>query len=233
MLGHDPQYPVLPHWPMQVKELADWIRARTHVPVWGVGHSFGAVISFLTAYQYPELFRGIVLLDPPLISGWNALLFAMARQMGMADQMTPAGRSRTRRRHWATYEEAVTYFQSRPFYQQLDARCLADYISAGVRELGDGSWTLTYDPDVEVEIFRTTPHDYWRYWRHLKVPGILIRGSHSEVTQPKAAYRLAHTHGLIQQECPGGHLFPLITPEQTAQQVHQGIALLQKMSRIR
>ncbi len=229
-LGHDPAFPVRAHWREQVNELISWMSQHARGPVWGVGHSFGAVVQFMAAYERPDLFRGVVMLDPPLINGPQSIGFMVARWLGQSDQMTPAGRSKTRKRQWKDWDEVLSYFLNRPFYQQLHPDCLQDYLHSGLIQQPDGHWSLAFNADVEVAIFRQTPHQYWRYIRPLRVPGLLIRGRQSEVTTPKAALRLAHHHGLILDDLEGGHMFPLQYPQQTAQKVLDAIAILRRIT---
>ena len=40
----------------------------------GIGHSLGGILTFLAAYRRPELFKGIIMLDPPQLMG--PLLFS-------------------------------------------------------------------------------------------------------------------------------------------------------------
>ena len=229
-LGHDPAFPVRAQWREQVHELISWMSQHVREPVWGVGHSFGAVVQFMAAYERPDLFNGVIMLDPPLVNGPESLGFMVASLLGRSDQLTPAGRSRTRKRSWRDWEEVLSYFKNRPFYQQLHPDCLEDYLQSGLQQQADGHWSLVFDPDIEVEIFRQTPHQYWRYWRHLKVPGMVIRGQQSEVTTVRAARRLAHQHGLVLEELEGGHLFPLQFPHQSAQKVMDAIAVLRRIT---
>ena len=46
---------------------------------------------------------------------------------------------------------------------------------------------------VEVDIFRNTPHDSWRYRSPLQVPGILLSGAGSEFRGTGFAERMARS----------------------------------------
>lgn len=68
--GHDPRYPVSNNWRELVQQLIDFTRAeveRVGQPAWLVGHSFGGFVSLMTAARAPELARGVLLLDSPLL----------------------------------------------------------------------------------------------------------------------------------------------------------------------
>ena len=73
--GHDPQYPVTSNWPHLVHQLADFATVqvqRLGQPVFLVGHSLGGFLSVMAAARHPELVRGVLLIDSPLIGGWKA-----------------------------------------------------------------------------------------------------------------------------------------------------------------
>jgi len=52
-----------------LKELAE----HQQTQVITVGHSFGGVIAFIAACQRPELFKGLIMIDPPVVTGGTAL----------------------------------------------------------------------------------------------------------------------------------------------------------------
>ena len=73
--GHDPRYPVSNNWRELVQQLIDFTRAevdKSGQPAWLVGHSFGGFVSLMAAAREPELARGVLLLDSPLLGGWRA-----------------------------------------------------------------------------------------------------------------------------------------------------------------
>ena len=60
--GHDPQFPVNGNWRNQVHELIKHVRKENTDSrgVFGVGHSFGAVITYMAACEAPELFLSLI-----------------------------------------------------------------------------------------------------------------------------------------------------------------------------
>jgi pimeloyl-ACP methyl ester carboxylesterase len=66
--GHDHNYPIHNNWQFLVNELVSFVKKQDEKVIC-IGHSFGGVISFMAACQHPELFRGVVMLDPPVFSG--------------------------------------------------------------------------------------------------------------------------------------------------------------------
>lgn len=225
MFGHDARFPVNDNWGSLVRELLAFLDAHADRPVIGLGHSMGAMVSFMAAHREPGRFCGVVMLDPPIINGWPAYLFQLMKWLGRADDVTPAGKSRNRRSRWPTREAAIADLGRKKLFAAFDPQCLADYVDAAT-ELRDGEFHLRYLVEKELAIFRTTPSNPWRYLRRLPVPGVLVTGETSEVAMPAHVARLHRWHGLQHVTTAGGHLFPLEHPQATARLVLQQIARL-------
>ncbi|MBZ2187645.1 alpha/beta hydrolase [Alcanivorax sp. JB21] len=227
-MGHDPLYPVDANWESLSRELEAKL-AQLPRPFVGMGHSMGGVMMCMVASRRPDWFQALVMLDPPLINGWQGHLFNLARLMGLGDRITPAGRSKGRRARWADRAEAEAYFLRRPFFQRLDPRCLADYLAAGLEVDDDapgegdaGALRLRYAPEVEVNVFRTTPGNIGRLPR-LQVPGLMVSGAESEPMFLSSARRHVQRHGMVHRLAPGGHMFPLENPEAASDIILTGL----------
>ena len=99
-LGHDPRFPVSDNWPHLVDQLAEFVHAQTpkgSEPPYLVGHSLGGFVSVMTAAKYPELARGVLMLDSPLISGWRATTLGVAKRTQLVGSVSP-GKVSARRR---------------------------------------------------------------------------------------------------------------------------------------
>lgn len=222
MYGHDPRFPVNDNWGNLARELLAFLDVHAQRPVYGLGHSMGAMVTFMAAHREPRRFRGVIMLDPPIINGWPAYMFQMVKWMGRADDVTPAGKSRNRRSQWPTREEAVADLSRKKLFAQVDPACLRDYVESAT-EWRDGAFHLRYLVEKELAIFRTTPSNPWRFLRRLQVPGIIVTGEHSDVAMPAHVTRLHRWHGLAHRTTPGGHLFPLEHPAEAARIVRAQI----------
>ena len=109
--GHDPRYPVTDNWPHLVQQLTDFASplAAENGPVFLVGHSLGGILSMMMAAKHPELVRGVVLLDSPMLGGWKAKLLKVGKRVPGAEAFhlrpsaaNAAPRGRARRRCWPT-----------------------------------------------------------------------------------------------------------------------------------
>jgi pimeloyl-ACP methyl ester carboxylesterase len=217
-IGTDPRYPPSEGWPHLVAQLI----ASIDEPVYGVGHSLGGYLNYLAAVQRPDLFRGIVLLDAPIIGAFRGTMLGAVKRLGIVDRVTPAGATRDRRSTWPTREEAKAHFRSRPLFRNFAEECLDDYVNHGL--VHDGEFRLKIDPAIEYQIYRTIPHDMMRHLPKLRVPAVFIGGERSDVVR---RVRLAGMKPKFRlRKVPGGHLFPFERPREAARSIAQALAEL-------
>lgn len=220
-LGHNPAYPVDDHWGSLSKELEAFLEPLPK-PIVGMGHSMGGVLMFMVAARRPQWFRALIMLDPPLINGWQRWLFNMASWSGQGDRLTPAGKSKYRRDHWPNRDEMEAYFARSGFFQRFDPASLRDYIDAAIEDTPEGC-RLRFSVATEVAVFRHTPRNLHTF-PVLQVPGMLLNGTESEPMFRACARRHVRRHGMEWGLAEGGHMFPLEKPRQTAEQVIKQLA---------
>tara|TARA_A200000159_G_scaffold158486_1_gene175811 strand:+ start:29762 stop:30568 length:807 start_codon:yes stop_codon:yes gene_type:complete len=216
--GHDPKLPVNGNWRNQVQELIRHIRTenKDERGVFAVGHSFGAVISYMAACEAPELFRGLILLDPPLVVGPMSHFFRLAKYTPLINKLTPAKLAQTRNTQWPANTDMVAYFHSKALFRDMDKRCVRDYVNAVTANKPD-SISLTFKADVEAALFRNVPHNLGKYKGKLKCPAVLVTGTKSKVCRPEMYSRLLQHNAITHTELEGGHMFPLEHPEAVAE----------------
>ncbi|MFH7391310.1 alpha/beta hydrolase, partial [Pseudomonas syringae pv. tagetis] len=69
--------------------------------VCGVGHSLGGVLHLHAALRCPHLYRGVVMLDSPVLGLDDQLFIRAAKRLGFIHRITPAGRTQGRREAFA------------------------------------------------------------------------------------------------------------------------------------
>ncbi len=211
-LGHHPDFPVGHNWLALRDELLEHL-ARFPEPVVGVGHSMGGVLMAMAAEHSPDYFRCVVMLDPPLMLGLDAQFMKLAKRLGLADRVTPAGRSLGRRDSWPDRQAMVHYLRRRGLFRRFTEAALHDYVDGGTRELDDGSVVLLYDPDIEVQIFRHLPDHLGELPGRVRVPLGVLAGNESELLTRRRRRRLTQ-RGVSLAGVPGGHMFPMEYPDQ-------------------
>lgn len=221
-IGHSSMFPVTENWHLLVDELIHSIRQQACKPVIAVGHSLGGVLSFRAAVEEPELFKAIVLLDSPIIGRLKSNLLRISKSMGLIDHITPALRTRGRKRHWKNREELFEYLKSRKLFKDFTTECLNDYIDYGMDEDENGL-TLRFDPQVEYNIYRTIPHMLYKYEGKLKRPCALIYGDKSDVIERTDVKNMVKNHQITPYKIAGTHMFPMEKPKKTASLIFKAV----------
>ncbi len=222
-LGHDPRFPIAGNWHRLADEVAESVRRQSDGrPVIGLGHSLGGMTSFMAAYRQPDLFRGLILMDPAYINPARAMVMGWYKLIGRIDDITPAGRSLGRREVWPSRDEARATLRNKGLFRNFEDECFEDYLRHGLSDCDEGV-RLTYEAAREVEVFRNTPSDTWRYRRQLSIPRVLITGETSEFKTRGTMHRLAATQGVPLLETPGAHMFPFEQSAATAALVREHI----------
>lgn len=212
--AHDPRFPVDDNWLNLVDELIYHLRQQPE-PVWGVGHSLGGVLHLHAALRCPELYRGVVMLDSPVLTLVDQWMIRAAKRFGFIDRITPAGRTLGRREAFADLDAARTYFAGKTLFRGFDPDCFEAYLQHGLQQDGE-QLRLSFDPATEISIYRSVPHTSPGRTQQLKVPLAVVRGQRSRVVMRHHAYSVKRMPQGEYLSMPGGHMFPLERPQDTA-----------------
>lgn len=229
--GHDPKYPVTNNWPHLVQQLVDFATpqaARHGGKAWLVGHSLGGFLSVMAAARAPQLARGVLLIDSPMLGGWRATTLGLAKRTPLVGSVSPGRISRARRNAWPDAAAALEHFRHKKAFAKWDPEVLADYIAHGTRdEVHDGQMrrVLDFDRDVETAIYNTLPDNLERLLRRhpLKCPVAFLGGRESVEMRQVGMAMTARIVGADGKGDPGRvmlldgtHLFPMERPLATA-----------------
>ncbi|UVM57665.1 alpha/beta hydrolase [Pseudomonas sp. B21-012] len=212
--AHDPRFPVNDNWQNLVDELIHHLEQQPG-PVWGVGHSLGGVLHLHAALRCPQYYRGVVMLDSPVLTRVDQWLIQAAKRMGFIDRITPAGRTLGRREAFADRDSARAYFAGKTLFRHFDPECLDAYLEHGLHPGADGL-RLRFDPATEISIYRSLPHTSPSPAKQLQLPLAMVRGSHSRVVKRHHALAVRGMPRGEYHSLPGGHMFPLEHPSDTA-----------------
>lgn len=221
MHGHDPDYPVGDGWRTLVDELVAHLEGYGE-PAILVGHSLGGMLCMMAASRRPDLARCVVMLDSPVVAGWRAGVWRMAKLLGWGGRLSPARFSYKRREHWPSREAAHSHFSAKPLFQAWAPGALDDYLEHGLAPHGEGQGvTLRFKRDVETSIYATLPHDMGRVvGKPFPRPIGFIAGTESEELRQAGLDATRRLVGPNLVMIEGGHLYPLEKPQETAQLTH-------------
>jgi pimeloyl-ACP methyl ester carboxylesterase len=144
-----------------------------------IGTSMGGLLGIVMAAQPLTPIRRLVVNDV----GPQIEAAALAR-IGSYFGKDPA---------FATYPEIEAYVRdiSAPFGPLTDAQW--EFMTrTNVRQHGDGTWHIAYDPGIAVP-FRATaaPPDLWPVWDAIKCPTLVLHGVESDLLSPQVAAQMA------------------------------------------
>lgn len=217
-IGHSLDFPVTENWHFLVQEIIHSIEAQATQPVIAIGHSLGGVLSLMAAIKQPELFKSLILLDSPLINPVKSYMVRLAKKFDFIDYITPAMRTRTRRKHWKTREEVLAYLKLRPLFSRFSPECLNDYVHFGLMKEKEG-YSLRFDPEIEYQIYRTMPDDLNQWHGKLEIPTTLIYGRQSTVVNRIDRVYMRYGYGISSVAIEGSHMFPMEHPQLTVTQI--------------
>ena len=218
--GHDPAYPVTDNWRYLVQQLHDFTAnevQRHGEPAFLVGHSLGGFLSLMCAARYPQLARGVVLLDAPLLGGWKATALGAMKRSQLVGSISPGRISRQRKNRWPTREAVFEHFRHKKVFAKWDEQVLHDYVTH-CTHAEEGERVLSFDRDVETAIYNTLPHNLDRLLRRhpLECPAAFIGGLQSEEMKQVGMAMTARLAEGRMVMLDGSHLFPMEKPIATA-----------------
>lgn len=227
--GHDPKYPVTDNWPHLVQQLADFSSSQRKADggqaPWLVGHSLGGILSLMCAARHPELARGVLLLDSPVLGGWRAGALGVAKRTPLMRRFSPSVVSRKRRHEWDNREAVYEYFRGKKIFASWDPQVLHDYVDHGTFD-ADGRWQLAFDREIESAIYDTLPHNIGGLLRAHppRCPIAFIGGLQSVEMKQVGGLDTTRriTRGRVMM-IEGTHLYPMEKPLATAAAVEASL----------
>ena len=209
----------LTDWRPIAQDLINFLDAHNLKNIVGIGHSLGSVATFYASLQRPDLFSKIILIEPVFLL--PQLLKMMRLNPDFDVKQLPLVASALKRRtHWASKDEAFERFRPKRPFKLFSDEALHNYIDAALKPDDDG-FTLAYSREWEARFYALAPTDVWELIPTLTHPTLGIRGIDSDVLTPECwelwQQKQPNDHFIELTNC--GHMLPIETPEQVAQNV--------------
>ncbi len=203
---------------LEIEGTADTL-AESPARIIGVGHSLGAMTILMAAITKPELFRGLVLIEPVLFPRWKGAVLRILAPFRLTGKVLPIIRT-TRRRKVLFPTRASMYqnYREKSIFKKISDDVLWDYVSGLALENPDGSVSLRYSPAWEAKIYESAgiaDRYVWRNLSRVACPVLIIRGEKSNTLTDGTLQKMAKTlpAGLAYTMPGAGHLVPLEAPQ--------------------
>ena len=193
--GRSPAYmePMkLKSWDRYRDDLERFVEQEIGEPVFFAGHSLGGITSLSLASKRPDLARGLILIDPVMLTRPLTALVLSMKTLGIGYKIPIAARALKRRSGWKHLEGMRASYVGKRIFRTWPEGWLDDYLADGTNVLKDGSVELTCTPLWEAKTFSVTEHRCWKRLRGVSCPITVLYGGDSDTFLPKAAKRFAN-----------------------------------------
>ncbi len=208
---------------------AAWLAHKhlyANTPVYGVGHSFGGVLTALIHTQAPSPFTAAILLDPVLFTPTMLTLMRTLSGVRLYHKNPLAKAALRRRQHWPDKDSAMQYLNNRGMFANWHPDALAAYIEHALTPTDHGL-SLKCQPQREADIFASYPEKLWQQLGRSCPPVQVFFGDKSYDFIGKALAKWQKQNTAVSVELlSGGHCFMQESPDSTAARVKQAIECL-------
>jgi pimeloyl-ACP methyl ester carboxylesterase len=210
------------HWDIFAEDLKNLIEQKMSAPVVGIGHSLGAVATYIAAAQYPHLFNAVILIEPVILPYRLLWFLAVLKLLGLRGILPLAKMARRRRRQFKSKQEALKLFAAgRGIFKNWSKEFVDAYLECGLLEKDEKTAVLNCDPELEAQIFESIPLNVWRYAKKVRCPVLTIRGELSDIFHADAARRLGDIIAdyELQTISRSGHFPSMEKPQECANRI--------------
>ena len=217
MLAHG-KYPIRNSWKDVVPEIIDYFEANYSQPVWAIGHSFGAVSLAFAAEQRPDLFKGLIMMDPPVLSRKIRWILAITQCLGISQNIMPlAKKSAKRSDQFPSRGFVAGKLRKKFLFKNFGHASFDNYIKYGFKDAENGI-TLRFKKEIETKIFALTPSFYNPV--KLTIPSYYLYATQGNIAVTRNINSIKHLFPKTQFIAfEGGHLFPLEQTEKCGKEI--------------
>ncbi|HEY7901338.1 MAG TPA: alpha/beta hydrolase [Caulobacteraceae bacterium] len=182
------------------------------------GHSMGGATCLTATALRPGRVRRLVLLDPVIVA---------PRPGPDSSETNLAEGARRRRAEFPSREAALAAYAERSVFSTWRLDMLADYVTAGFRDLPDGSVRLACAPAWEASTFAVAAHsDTWTAFDRTRCPVEIIKAEVGSTCQTGPQEPALTASGRITVETLFGtsHFLPMEKPEAIAARLDRAVS---------
>ena len=185
---------------------------------YGVGSSFGGIITAAAEASQPGLFRRLAMFDPPIFPTDKLIKkHGLSFSTENSTQATLVAQTLKRRRTWSGLDEPREAWRNKGMFVGWSDSAFELYLAECLAVADDGSVSLKCDPSVEAHIFETTGSlDVSDYAHKVKAPLLYIRASEGHFSAEFCRVVAKLFPMGRYEEMSGGHLLPLEVPDRVA-----------------
>ena len=220
-------YKKLNSWTLFSDDLIDFIQETMNPPITGIGHSLGAVTTYMAAAKRPDLFSELILIDPVIFQPVQLFIIAALRFFRLNIKVPLAQGARRRKVEFPDINAARMRFgKGHGMFKYWEKTFIESYLSCALKSLEDRRLKLKCDPMLEARIYETLPTHSFRLAKKIKCPTLLLRGEHSPTFLPGPAK-------ILQKKIPccdlitikgSGHFVPMEKAEDCQKEIQNWIS---------
>lgn len=183
------------------------------------GHSKGAAALLLAEARAPGTFARLWCYEP--------IVFPTDAPLPPDPDFVLAVGARRRRDTWASPQEALAAYASKPPLDVMSPASLRAYVEYALRDRGDGTFVLKCRPEIEAQVYAMGPaHGAYSQLADVRCPTRVVVGARTDAIPPKLAERVVArlTYGTLEVWDEAGHFGPQASPDRAAQSIRGAIA---------
>ncbi|MDX1413991.1 MAG: alpha/beta hydrolase [Candidatus Promineifilaceae bacterium] len=206
----------LSSWRIMSDDLYHFIQQQGYKNIIGVGHSLGAVATMKTAYQFPHLFRALILIEPVFMP--PDFLNMLAINPELAKQYPLYQKTINRRNTWPQRKDAFDHFRPKKVFHRWSDEALWDYINYGLHTNEQGEVELAFSREWEAQIYTKFPLDVWEEIPQVPQPTLAVRGADTDTLFPQAwdLWQKLQPQATFIEIPDVGHMVPMERPQTVA-----------------
>lgn len=190
-----------------------------------VGHSLGAVTSFMVARKRPDLIRALVMIEPVTFP-WVFCALTHIMPVILKKRINIIKKALNRPDCWQSKQQAFDFHRKARAFKKVSDKELWNFIDAGVKKQ-DSHFILSYPKHWEAQCYATITY-FRNQLLKSELPILALRGQYTDTVPVNFWKKWQNNprHKLIQIQ-GASHLLPLEMPDQINPLIEQFVSKYQ------